>query len=331
MSDQEEIVMDEANEEAVAAEAQAAAEKAAAPKKSKESDEPFVMAQEKFVSAVEAILFAAERPVSFDRVREAFGSPSPNNDQILEAVSVLQDRYAGPDRGFELRKAQGGFHFVTKMENAEYIRRFQASKPFRLGRSALEVLAIVAYRAPITRAEIDQVRGIDSSHLLRTLIERGLVRMAGKAEVPGRPVQYATTERFLEVVGLKTTAELPPLSELTQLQGDAEDPQRKMEDNLDKFMRPIERTAEDEAAMVPLEDADGQDPTLNAIDELIQTADGSTKEVYASPVHREAAEANREALEAFQAQSRKRPRKPKAVTFEELTGSGETAPSTLDN
>ncbi len=286
--------------------------------------EPFTMAPEAFASAVEAVLFAAERPIGLARIREAFGSAAPTNDQISEVLSQIQSRYESPDRGFTLRKAQGGYHFVTKVENAEFIRRFQASKPFRLGKSALEVMAIVAYREPITRAEIDQVRGIDSSHLLRTLIDRGLVRMAGKAEIPGRPVQYGSTPKFLEVLGLSSTAELPPLSELSQLQGDTEDPQQRMEAGLDRFMRPEERNPEDE--LPPLEDEEGQDPVLNEIESLIQTADGAPKEVFASAVHRETAQANQEALEAFQASGRKRVRKtpvaevPKAVTFDELTG-----------
>lgn len=296
------------------------------PKEKAKSNAPFVMEAVPFVSAVEAILFAAERPASFDRLREAFGDPCPNNEQLQEAIDQIQTRYAEPDRGFMLRKAQGGYHFVTKVENAEFIRRFQASKPFRLGRSALEVLSIIAYRQPITRAEIDQVRGIDSSHLLRTLIERGLVRMAGKAEVPGRPVQYGTTQKFLEVIGLASTAELPPLSELNQLQGDTEDPQKRMEEGLDKFLAPMKGSAGagEEAAL-----DDGTDPMLGEIDSMIQNADHAPKEVYASALHREIAEANQEALEAFQAANRRRPRKkdaaaepPKAVTFEELTGGG---------
>lgn len=290
-----------------------------------EESAPFVMDEMSFTSAVEAILFAAERPASFDRLREAFGSPAPTNAQLLEAIEKVQLRYHDSDRGFELRKAQGGYHFVTKIENAEYIRRFQASKPFRLGRSALEVMAIIAYRQPITRAEIDQVRGIDSSHLLRTLIERGLVRMAGKADVPGRPVQYASTDKFLETTGLASTADLPPLSELNQLQGDIEDPQKKMESKLDRFMEPIQTTNE---ACGALEDEEGMDPVLREIEGLIQTADGAPKEVYASAVHQEVAAANQEALEAFQAQSRKRPKKQdsKSVTFDELTGAPPSEP-----
>ncbi|MBY0372300.1 SMC-Scp complex subunit ScpB [bacterium] len=301
-------------------------EKKADKKSSKKVEEPqipFVMDAEPFASAVEAILFAAERPVGFERIRSAFGEPAPTDAQLKEIIEQIQTRYEAADRGFLLRKAQGGYHFVTKVENAEYIRRFQASKPFRLGRSALEVMAIIAYRQPITRAEIDQVRGIDSSHLLRTLIERGLVRMAGKAEIPGRPVQYGSTEKFLEVMGLASTMELPPLSELTQLQGDTEDPQKRMEDGLDRFMQPLDRSGEEE--LPPLEDENGLDPVLGAIDSMIQTADHAPKEIYASAIHREVAEANQEALEAFQSANRRRPRKAaeaKSITFDELTGAG---------
>lgn len=331
-----ELSADEASDPPPVPDAELEAAAAAEPKKKEakeETVEPFVMEELPFHSAVEAILFAAERPASFDRIREAFGSPAPDNQQIQQAIDAIQTRYHDADRGFELRKAQGGFHFVTKLENAEYIRRFQASKPFRLGRSALEVMSIIAYRQPITRAEIDQVRGIDSSHLLRTLIERGLVRMAGKSEAPGRPVQYGSTPKFLEMVGLATTAELPPLSELTQLQGDVEDPQKKMDERLDTFMRPIKSTEE---ACGALEDEDGQDPMLMEIDGMIQTADHAPQEVFASAVHREVALANQEALEAFQAQNRRRPRKKaaaedtKSVTFEELSGSndGGAAPTT---
>jgi hypothetical protein len=169
------------------------------------------------------------------------------------------------------------------------------------------------------------------------LIERDLVRMAGKAEVPGRPVQYATTPRILEMVGLASTAELPPLSELTQLQGDIEDPQKKMEEGLDRFMRPIASTDE---ACGALEDESGQDPMLMQIDGLIQTADAAPKEVFASANHREVAQANQEALEAFQTLSRRRPRKQvhdetKTITFEALTGDpsggADISPPSLEN
>ena len=175
------------------------------------------MELERLCSALESMLFAAEHPVGIERFKAAFGETPPTDESISEALAAIQARYLSPQFGFELRQAQSGYHFVTKAENAEFLRTFLSQKPFRLSRSALEVLAIIAYRQPITRAEIDSVRGIDSSHLLRVLIERDIVRMGGKAEVPGRPVQYGTTPRFLEIVGLSTLNDLPPLSELEQL------------------------------------------------------------------------------------------------------------------
>ncbi len=173
-------------------------------------------------SAVEAMLFIADRPVTVERLMEVFGEEGPSPKEVAEVLKGLKEKYEEPSYGFEIREAQGGYQFSTKIPNATWIQKFQQTKPFRVGRSTLEALSIIAYRQPITRAEIDAVRGIDSSHLLRTLIERGLVRMCGKAEVPGRPVQYGTTPKFLETVGIQSIAELPPLTELSELSGDTE-------------------------------------------------------------------------------------------------------------
>jgi segregation and condensation protein B len=250
------------------------------------------MEHEKFLSAVEAILFAADRPITIERIKEVFGEEAPADTDVRQLLDGLQQRYADSSHGFELRQAQGGYHFVTKTENAEWVMRFLATKPFRVGKSALETLAIIAYRQPITRAEIDQVRGIDSSHLLRVLIERGLVKMAGKAEVPGRPVQYATTAKFLEVVGLQSTGELPPLSELEQLQGQTEDPMKALNEGLDRFMN---ESLTNEAILAA--DQEG----LKEIDDLIQTAQRADNEVYASPIHADTARENQAAVAGFQA------------------------------
>lgn len=283
------------------------------------------------VPILEAILFAADRPVSIDRMRQVV-APKPDEDTgpetefFAEALQTIRNRCETQDFGFELREAHGGFHFVTKMPFAEYVRRYQASKPFRLGRAALETLAIIAYRQPITRAEIDQVRGMDSSHLMRTLIERGLVRMAGKAEVPGRPVLYGTTPRFLEVMGLNGINDLPPLSELKQLEGDVDDHTRRMEQGMDRFMLP------DPDARPLKELVDGEnpvfDPGLSEIDSLIQSAGKPQEEVFESKLHQEIAVANQEALEAFQA-SMPRRKKRNVVTYDELVGgdSSDAAPA----
>ncbi len=270
------------------------------------------MELEKVTSAIESILFAADRPVSVDRLKEVFGEEGPEEETLSEALSAIKERYLNSSFGFELREAQGGFHFVTKPENAEIIRKFLETKPFRLGRSALEVLAIIAYRQPITRAEVDQVRGIDSSHLMRTLIERGLVKMAGKAEVPGRPVQYATTPRFLEVLGLGSLSELPPLTELDQLQGDTVDPIKTLEEGLDKFLVAQGEVAED----LSEQDKEG----LAQIETMLDSAKKGTREIHESPLHAEIAEENENAVAALQ--SHPRPRKKKTtVTYEEITHS----------
>lgn len=269
------------------------------------------MELEKLSSTLESILFASDRPVTIDRMIGVFPEEeAPKESKIKEALEMVKERYLSSAHGFELREAQGGFHFVTKAENAEIVRRFLETKPFRLGRSALEVMAIVAYRGPLTRAEIDHVRGIDSSHLLRTLIERGLVKMAGKAEIPGRPVQYTPTPKFLEVIGLKDLSELPPLSELDQLQGQTEDPIKSLEMGLDKFI-------EEETAAEP-DHAD--DAGLEAISTLIDSARQGSKEVYASPVEAQVAETNEEAAKSMQSHAKMRKKK-QTITFDELTTS----------
>lgn len=242
-------------------------------------------------SSIEAILFSSDKPVAVERIREAIQDDSVTDEILREALVAIRSRLESPEHGIELRESQGGFYFVTKPENAEIVRRFFAAKPFRLGRSALEVLAIVAYRQPISRAEIDQIRGIDSSHLMRTLMERGLVKMTGKADAPGRPVQYGTTPRFLETIGLNDVASLPPLSELEQIQGHTEDPMKRLEAGLERFVQdPAYRQGE-----LQLQSEDG----LGEIDALLQNAGDPDREVYASQAHREVAEENVAAHKAF--------------------------------
>lgn len=281
------------------------------------------MNEDNLISAVESILFSADRPIHLEKIREVFGEEGPSPEEIKAQIENLKTRYQDSRFGFELREAQGGYQFTTKVENAEYVRKFLQMKPFRVGRSALETLAIIAYRQPVTRAEIDQIRGIDSSHLLRVLMERGLVKMDGKAEVPGRPVQYGTTPKFLETVGLSSLGELPPLSELDQLQGDTEDPIKTLQAGLDRFMEESPVYEESEGSITE---------GLDAIDTLIQTADRGGKDVYESPEAAAVAAENEEAVKAFQESSRKKRRFPKkTVKFEELTASANATPPTEEN
>lgn len=264
------------------------------------------------LSVIESILFTSDKPVSIERFIEVLGEETISPNEIKGAITDIQSRYLNAEFGFELREAQGGYQFTTKVANSEWVRKFLQTKPFRLGRSALETLAIIAYRQPVTRAEIDKVRGIDSSHLMRTLIERGLVKMAGKAEVPGRPVQYGTTQRFLEVTGLKSLGELPPLSELEQLQGTVEhkDP---LEDGMESFMKEAPTSRDIEAGQL-------LDEGLNEIDQLIQSTARPDREIYSSEAHAEVARENEAALEGFLAFMKpyRKPRKA-AVVQDETT------------
>lgn len=242
-------------------------------------------------ATIEALLFTSDKPVPVSRLCEVLGEESHSQEAIFESLEQIKSRYLNHSFGFELREAQGGYHFVTKPAHGEWVRKFLAMRPFKLGRSALETLAIIAYRQPVTRAEIDKVRGIDSSHLLRTLIERGIVKMAGKAEVPGRPVQYKTTPRFLEIVGLPSLADLPPLTELEQLQGHTQPNEAPLEEGLEKFLA----VESGDAAPVPDDDPTG----LAEIEGLIHSAGTVDNEIYASPLHAEVARENQASLDGF--------------------------------
>lgn len=300
------------------------AEPAAPPVKKLSDDEPEALAR-----AVEAILFAAEKPVSAARLREVFGEEGPSVEAFEAAFAVVAERHTTSGSGVMLRKSHGGWQFTTQTEQAPYVQKFLAMKPFRLGRSALEVLAITAYRQPVTRAEIDQIRGIDSSHLLRVLMERGLVRMAGKADVPGRPVQYGTTPKFLEVMGLPELTDLPPLSELEQLKGDTPDPIKKLESGLDRF---LEETPTHEE--VDAQATEG----LAEIEQILEKAGAAPTEVFGSSEQQEVARSNEEALLAFQQLVKPRGRRKKTVSYEELVhgtaatevGADETAVQTSE-
>jgi segregation and condensation protein B len=135
--------------------------------------------------------------------------------QVRELLKELEDAYAG--RGIVLGEVAGGWLFRTSVEYAPFVREMSSEKPVRLTRAQVETLAITAYRQPITRPEIDDIRGVDSGATLKLLLERDLVRILGKKDEPGRPILYGTTGQFLEFFGLKSLKDLPTLKEFTEL------------------------------------------------------------------------------------------------------------------
>lgn len=168
-------------------------------------------------AVVEGLLLVADGPVRPDRIAQALEIDAP---QALAALQELQAEYASSGRGFVLHSIDGGYQLRTRPEHAEWVRRFCKSRPFRFSRAALETLAIVAYRQPVTRAEIDYLRGVDSGGVIRTLLDKRLIRILGKKDVPGKPLIYGTTREFLELFGLQGLADLPTLKEFNDLPPD---------------------------------------------------------------------------------------------------------------
>lgn len=160
---------------------------------------------------VESLLFIAGTPVSLRRLAEVIGVAQA---EVKPAVAQLLEEYAAPERGVRLAEVAGGYQFRTAAENTEYVRKFVQEKPSKLSRASLETLAIIAYRQPLTKAEIEAVRGVDVDGVLNSLLTKKLVRVMGRKDVPGRPWVYGTTPHFLELFGLNDLGSLPPLPEI---------------------------------------------------------------------------------------------------------------------
>ena len=167
---------------------------------------------ENLVSVLESLLFVADRPLSIRDLKAACGRFVKTAD-IRDAIETIAGDYAHGDRGIVLIEVASGWQFRSNPQNREWVHRFLAVKPQRLSRAALETLAIIAYRQPITRAEIEKVRGVGCGPVLRGLLDRGLAKIAGRAEQLGSPLLYGTTARFLEHFGLNSLRDLPRSSE----------------------------------------------------------------------------------------------------------------------
>lgn len=138
-------------------------------------------------------------------------------ERIQEALNELQDEYALRARGFSLVQVGGGYQFRSLPGIASWILELKRMKPARLSRASLETLSIIAYNQPVTRSSIEQIRGVESSAIIRSLMERDLVLVVGKKDIPGRPLLYGTSKRFLEVFGLPDLASLPALPEIEKI------------------------------------------------------------------------------------------------------------------
>jgi segregation and condensation protein B len=167
-------------------------------------------------SAFEALLFASEKPLIIEQMKEAF-MDAPTEAEIRGILDELRKEYEAQNRGFRLLEIAGGYQIVTDPRFSEHLKRFYQSRlKKKLSQATLETLSVVAYKQPVTRADIEFIRGVSVDGAVRTLLEKGLVKIVGRKEVPGRPMLYGTTKEFLDHFGLNTIKELPALSEFSE-------------------------------------------------------------------------------------------------------------------
>ena len=190
-----------------------------------ESTKKDQLSESKLVSILESLLFSTDRPLSVSQLKTFLQEASEKNElqfnfstsHIKKALKTLKQDYESTTRGVVLEELGGGFQIRTKASNKVFLQKTMKARPFRLSGPALEVLALIAYRQPCIKAKIDEIRGIDCGHLIRALMERGLVAFDGKSELPGKPMLYKTTFQFLEIFNLKSLNDLPSLSEIEEL------------------------------------------------------------------------------------------------------------------
>ncbi len=169
----------------------------------------------KLKSVIEGMLFCSPDPLSLDSIRKAI--PEASRDGIKKIVDELELEYMERDRGFNLIRVQGGYQFRSLPEIAPWIQVLRDLKPWRFSRATLETLAIVAYKQPVTKNKIEQIRGVESSSPVKNLIERELIAVIGREELPGRPLLYGTTKMFLRIFGINELGDLPKLPEIEEL------------------------------------------------------------------------------------------------------------------
>ncbi len=236
------------------------------------------MADTGLVHIVEAALLAAGEPLSLSRLATLFDDlERPSNDDLREALTRVAERC--DDRGFELVEVAGGWRFQVRQNLSTWVGRLWQERPARYSRALLETLSLIAYRQPITRGEIEEIRGVAvSSNIIKTLQERDWVRVVGHRDVPGRPAMYATTRQFLDYFNMKSLEELPPLAEIREL--DNLSGNLPLED-IDANER-VDTDADTDASTVSTEigDADtaNEEPPLHAEEALTEDMPGESIE-----------------------------------------------------
>ena len=262
------------------------------------------MEPDKIKQIVEAAIFAADGPLDRDALLLLFDEQErPEKADLSRSLEQISEDYA--ERGIELKEVASGFRFQVRKDLGPWVSRLWQEKPPRYSRAILETLALVAYRQPITRGEIEEIRGVSvSSHIIKSLLERNWVRVVGHRDVPGRPAMFATTRQFLDYFDLKSLEDLPPLSEIKDLDklneelalSDAPDPDSDDDDDSNDATAAFgartegEREARNEEIFAALdEEPELDDSTLMSIDKVDSVNAGFEEEFRRKPAPAEGA------------------------------------------
>ena len=173
------------------------------------------MEREEIKSIIESLLFVADGPLTLQRFGEVL--EGVEKEDLRSTLDELQTELENSRRGVRLVEVAGGYQLRTAKVNADWVKKFLGGRPARMGRATLETLAIIAYRQPITRAEIEAIRGVDVDGVINTLLDRTLIRAVARKDVPGRPFLYGTTPEFLQLFNLKDLTHLPTLKEMEEI------------------------------------------------------------------------------------------------------------------
>lgn len=186
-------------------------------------------------SILEALVFVSDVPVKAEKLAELLEQEPA---LVKSAMNELVEDYQQLGRGIQLISVAGGYQYRTAPDCSDWVRKLNRNKPFRFSRAAMESLAIVAYRQPVTRGEVEYLRGVDSGGVIKTLLDKRLIRILGKKEIAGRPLIYGTTKEFLEIFSLHSLSDLPTLKEFSELDIDL--------DKVGPESTPAKLTAEEE-------------------------------------------------------------------------------------
>ncbi len=301
---------------------------AALPREPEEDDQGNLDLRE-MESCIEALLFMSEKPMSATKLRDLLG-PEMSLHYFQEALTNLQARYAKLFHGFELVEIAHGYQFRTKAVRAPLAKKLAKVQMQRLSTGAMESLAIIAYKQPVLKDDVDKIRGVDSSHFIRGLLDKKLIKIAGRSELPGRPMLYTTTNEFLEIFSLKSLESLPPLKELESMVPGSESDRPDDGDPRVKKMRELVSQMNSDDSVSLLYNAKDDEEFLSEIRERVRSIEIVTPTLQAQADEIEAEKAEKKARAKAVAAGEVDPQSEAFADATNRAAPGETAEMPID-